>query len=107
MVCCVRFVIVVEEDKVLKFIMDLGLNRQVNDEDIEAFHDYFDVRLGGSDDSSEDEDETAQVETVQGLLTDSILGQIPTLDLADFSNDGIPIAEDNVVIEIEGLQNDA
>lgn len=65
--------------------------------------------MGGSDDSSEDEDETAQVETGQGLLTDStsIFGQIPTLDLADFSNDGIPIAEDNVVIEIEGLQNDA
>lgn len=49
-----RLVIVMEEVRVFNFITDVGVNRQVNDEDIEAFHGYLDVRLGGSDDSSED-----------------------------------------------------
>lgn len=92
-------------DKVLKLLKDVGLNRQVNEEDIEAYHDYFDVRSGRSDESSDDEEETEQNETVQGLLlTDSFLDQVPTL--ADLDTDDIPVVEGNVVIEIEGYQND-
>lgn len=95
-----------DEDKVLKFIKDVGLDRPVTDDDITAYHDYFDVRLGSSEESGEDEEETAENEgdQAQGLLTDSFLDQVPTYDPAEFGNDDIQ--EGNVIIEIEGSQND-
>lgn len=64
------------------------------------------MHLGNSEESSEVEEETAENEgdQAQGLLTDSFLDLVPTYDPAEFGNDDIQ--EGNIIIEIEGSQND-
>lgn len=94
-----------DEDKMLKFLKDVGLNKPVNEEDFQLYHDYFDVRSVSGDESSEDDKETEQ-DVDQDILTDSVFDQVPTLNVADFGNTDIAIVEENVVIEIETTQND-
>lgn len=67
--------------------------------------DYFDRRLGSSDESSED-DEKADQNVGLGLLSDSFLVEVPTLDPAELGNDENPFVEENILIEIEPNQDD-
>lgn len=97
-----------DEDKVVKFLQDIGLNKQVSDEDYESFQDYFAERTVTSDESSDEGESTIQPATSQddslNLADISLLQNLPRLD--DVRDLNIDIVND-VVVEIEQNDNNA
>lgn len=86
----------------VKLLENIGLNRPLNEEDLEAYHDYFAEGVTtSSDESSSEEEEPIQpafVQPVEDIADVSLLRDVPIIEdvnLADLVN------IDDVIIEIE------